>query len=119
MGLFKKGVMRTAWKDGKDAAVKAAQQAIKAGKGNDQDLLFIKTFKDDFGPTLDKLEDLHPKKATKEKDYKTAWDKASKTCNDYKKRIETSHGLSIVAQKPLIQALGQIRKVLDSSELKP
>jgi hypothetical protein len=119
MGLFKKGVMRTAWKNGKEAATKAAQMAIKAGKGNEYDLLFIKRFGDDFGPTLDKLEDLYPKKDAKANDYKAAWEKASKICNDYKKSCESEHDLSIVAQKPLLQALAEIRKLLDSKEVKP
>ncbi len=114
MPIFKKGDMRKIWVAGKEAAKK---KCVDKGDEN-----FLKLFsKDDFGPKLDDVEDRLPKKTTKPADYKKAWDADSTTCKKLKDMAENCgiEDMNIDTQKCVLTALADIRKKLDSSDLKP
>ncbi|HEY1065656.1 MAG TPA: hypothetical protein VGE52_06095 [Pirellulales bacterium] len=114
MSIFKKGVMRKEWSNAKD-------KAIKAAKDDKIQITWIKGFKADFGPSLDDLEALYDKRATKVSEYKSAWDEASKLCNQYKLRLERAsiEDVSRDTRVLLDNALDRIRELLDSNDVKP
>jgi hypothetical protein len=113
MPVFSKGAMRKVWVKGKEDAKKKCV--------NKAEEVFLTLFsKDDFGPKLDDVEDLFPKKSAKAAEYKKAWDAASQTWKKLKDKVENVGitQMNIDTQKCLLTALGEIRKTLDGT-MKP
>lgn len=119
MSIFKKGQMRQAWVKSRDQA-KDIIKKLKVGEDvKKKELAVIDTLGKAFGPHLDKVEDLLPKKATKLNDYMWAHEKALKQCGDYLQKVKgTGWSLNNESRDILMTVLSDIQKSLKEGDYK-